>query len=81
MRDKFKFILEATFQHARNLALLTTIYKSVTLLLRKMTGRDHPIFTFIAAFAGGYFVFGENNKINMQVRDMVRIVSPLSWES
>lgn len=67
LRGKVKFILEATFQHARNLALLTTIYKVVTLLLRKLTSRDYPIFTFIGAFAGGYFVFGENNKINMQV--------------
>lgn len=67
LQEKLKFILQATFQHARNLALLTTIYKTATLLLRKLTGRDHPLFTFLAAFAGGYFVFGENNKINMQV--------------
>lgn len=67
LQEKFKFILQATFQHARNLALLATIYKVVTLLFRKLTGRNHPIFTFIAAFAGGYFIFGENNKVNMQV--------------
>lgn len=67
LQEKVKFILQATFQHARNLALLTTVYKILTLLFRKLTGRDHPLFTFIGAFAGGYLVFGENNKINMQV--------------
>lgn len=67
LQDKLKFILQATFQHARNLALLTTIYKVVTLLFKQLTGSVHPLVTFIGAFAGGYFVFGENNKINMQV--------------
>lgn len=67
LQEKLKFILQATFQHARNLAFLTTVYKIVTLLFRKLTGKEHPVFTFIGAFLGGYFVFGENNKLNMQV--------------
>ena len=67
LKDKFKFIVQATFQHARNLALLASIYKVVTLLGKKMLGREHPLVTFLAAFTGGYFVFGKNDKINMQV--------------
>jgi len=67
LRERFEFILRATFQHAKNLALLTTIYKSLMLLMSKATGRTHPLMNFIAAFVGGYTVFGENNKVNMQV--------------
>jgi len=37
------------------------------MVLRRLTGSNHPAITFIAAFAGGYLVFGKNNKINMQV--------------
>ena len=61
------FILRATFQHAKNLAFLTTIYKMLLLLLKKLQGRTLPFHNFIGAFVAGYFVFGENNKVNMQV--------------
>lgn len=63
------FIIRATFQHAKNLALLTTIYKSILLILRKLQGQTIPIHNFIGAFVAGYFVFGENNKVNMQVNE------------
>ncbi len=68
LRDKLEFILRATFQHARNLALLATSYKVLCFLLRKAMGRQHPLQNFVSAAISGYFVFGENNKINMQVR-------------
>ena len=61
------FILRATFQHAKNLAFLTTIYKTILLILKKLQGRTLPIHNFMGAFVAGYFVFGENNKVNMQV--------------
>ena len=67
-REKIGFIARATFQHARNLAFFTTLYKSICYLLWKVFGRRHPVHNFIAAFTCGYFVFGENNKVNMQVR-------------
>ena len=66
-REKFEFIVRATFQHARNLALLTTVYKTLLFVMRKLWGRGHPAHNFVAAFVGGYLVFGENNKVNMQV--------------
>ena len=66
-REKFEFIVRATFQHARNLALLTTVYKTMLFVMRKLWGRGHPAHNFVAAFVGGYLVFGENNKVNMQV--------------
>lgn len=68
LREKVEFILRATFQHARNLALLATSYKVLCFLQRRATGRQHPLQNFISAAISGYFVFGENNKINMQVR-------------
>ena len=61
------FILKATFQHARNLAFFTVIYKTITLVLKRLRGHQHPLHTFLAAMISGYFVFGSNNKINMQV--------------
>ena len=62
-----EFIARATYQHARNLAFFTTLYKSICYLLQRIFGRRHPVQAFIAAFTCGYFVFGENNKVNMQV--------------
>ena len=60
-------ILSLTYQHARNLALLATIYKLPTMMSEKMLGRSSRLITFLSAFAAGYFVFGNNNKLNMQV--------------
>ena len=67
LKEKAMFILRATFQHAKNLAFLTTIYKTILLILKKLQGRTLPVHNFIGAFVAGYFVFGENNKVNMQV--------------
>ena len=66
-KEKIEFIARATYQHARNLAFFTTLYKSICYLLQRIFGRRHPVQNFIAAFTCGYFVFGENNKVNMQV--------------
>lgn len=74
MKEKLEFIVRATYQHAKNLAMLAIIYKTVTHLFEKLTGRVHPLQKFIAAFAGGYLVFGENNSVNMQVRVLVECV-------
>ena len=60
-------ILLLTYQHARNLALLATFYKLSTMMSEKMLGHSNRLVTFLSAFAAGYFVFGTNNKLNMQV--------------
>ena len=62
-----EFIARATYQHARNLAFFTTLYKSICYVLQRIFGKRHPVQAFIAAFTSGCFVFGENNKVNMQV--------------
>ena len=67
LREKFRFILSATIQHATNLASFAVIYKSVSMLLNKLRGQTHPLHNFIAGMLGGYAVFSTNNKVNMQV--------------
>ena len=59
--------MRATIQHGKNLAIFGVIYKSIRLLLQRIWGSNHPIHTYIAAVTGGYFAFGTNNPINMQV--------------
>ena len=61
LKEKATFILRATFQHAKNLAFLTTIYKTILLILKKLQGHTLPIHDFIGAFVASYFVFGENH--------------------
>ena len=46
---------------------MATFYKLSTLLSEKILGRKSKLITFIGAFVPGYFVFGTDNKLNMQV--------------
>jgi hypothetical protein len=68
-QTRLKAIFRATNKHATNLAGFVAIYKILLLLQRKLNGgkqRTHD--TFFAGLLGGYFVFGERNAINEQVR-------------
>ena len=67
LQEKLSVILSLTYQHARNLALLATIYKASTMLAKKGMGHSSPLVTFLAAAVAGYTMFGSNNKLNMQV--------------
>ena len=67
LRDKVRAILEATFTHSRNLAVFVFLYKSLTNLMEHFQEEKSQIHSFVAAFIGGYFVFGKNNKVNEQV--------------
>jgi len=61
-------VLSATYTHSRNLAAFVLTYKAVMLLLREVDGsklRQHH--AFIAAFIGGFIIFGRYNKVNEQV--------------
>ena len=62
-----KSILQATYQHSRNLATFVPIYKSLLLLLKKVKGSEHSTDAFLAGIVGGWIVFGEDNPINQQV--------------
>ena len=60
-------VWDATRTHSRNLASFVFTYKALTLLLREIDGKVRQRHAFIAAFIGGYIVFGRYNKVNEQV--------------
>lgn len=68
MESKVKGIFRATKQHAQNLGIFATIYKTLMIVQRRLNGgKEASIHPFIAGVVGGYYVFGENNSINQQV--------------
>lgn len=68
-QTRMRVIYRATRQHAFNLAKFVTLYKTILLLQRKANnGKERNSDTFIAGLIGGYFVFGERNAVNEQVR-------------
>ncbi|CAM0140563.1 hypothetical protein VKS41_006582 [Umbelopsis sp. WA50703] len=68
LRDKIRFIFNATKQHAKNLGLFVTIYKTLLLVQKKMNGgKQLDVHSFFAGIVGGYYVFGTNNNINQQI--------------
>ncbi|PLW09695.1 hypothetical protein PCANC_20202 [Puccinia coronata f. sp. avenae] len=67
-RDRIRFVVNATRQHALNLCKFVTIYKTALLLQRKMnSGKERSADTFLAGVIGGWLVFGERNAINEQI--------------
>lgn len=62
-----KGILEATFTHSKNLACFVFTYKTLTNLMAWCETHEKQYQSFIAAFIGGYIVFGRYNKVNEQV--------------
>jgi Tim17/Tim22/Tim23/Pmp24 family len=70
LKDKLRFIFNATKQHAKNLGMFVTIYKTLLLVQKHMNGgKEQDIHSFFAGIVGGYYVFGTNNNINQQVWD------------
>ncbi len=71
LREKFRLILKATRQHARNLAVYAAIYKSTMLFLRLTSpdGKEAAAHTFLAGLVGGYIVFGRGiqSSVNQQI--------------
>eukprot|EP00052_Salpingoeca_macrocollata_P033316 m.7993 g.7993 ORF g.7993 m.7993 type:complete len:194 (-) comp4976_c0_seq2:52-633(-) len=67
LRAKIETILRATFQHARNLGIFVTLYKTLMLLMEKVQGAPASPHAFLAGLVGGYVVFGEQNPVNTQI--------------
>ncbi|OZJ06925.1 hypothetical protein BZG36_00157 [Bifiguratus adelaidae] len=68
LSEKIAFIFRATKQHATNLGKFVFIYKSITLLLKKIRqGKEGSIDAFLAGLIGGYYVFRNNNNVNNQI--------------
>lgn len=67
IRDKLKWILDATRQHSTNLAKFVFIYKTLSKLLLWSEGKPREFHSAMAAFIGGYMVFGKRTSVNEQV--------------
>ena len=67
LKEMSKGILEATFTHSKNLALFVFLYKSLTSLMSWLQSEKIELHSFVAAFVGGYIVFGRYNKVNEQI--------------
>ena len=68
--DKLKFVYRATKQHSLNLTKFVSLYKLGTILMRRQRadGKEAPQDSFIAGCLAGFYVFGERNAVNEQVR-------------
>ncbi|ETE67221.1 Peroxisomal membrane protein 4 [Ophiophagus hannah] len=67
LKEKLKVIFQATYTHSRSLAYFVFTYKGLMAIQSRMQGKKVPLHCFIAAFIGGWLMFGENNNINSQV--------------
>uniref|UniRef100_A0A0N4ZXS5 Peroxisomal membrane protein 4 n=1 Tax=Parastrongyloides trichosuri TaxID=131310 RepID=A0A0N4ZXS5_PARTI len=65
--EKIYRVFSLTKQHALNLAKFVFIYKGGRALLESLFGKEIGWQSFIVAFVGGYYVFGKNNNVNMQI--------------
>ena len=69
LKDKIQAILEATFAHSKNLASFVFLYKSLTNLMEFLQTEKSQFHSFVAAFLGGYLIWGNYNKVNEQVSE------------
>ncbi|RNA01976.1 peroxisomal membrane 4 [Brachionus plicatilis] len=67
LAQKVKAIFKATKTHAANLAKFVFVYKSIRLLAKITFNEIKQYHTLVAAFIGGYLVFGEKNNVNEQI--------------
>ncbi|KAI9782108.1 MAG: hypothetical protein M1839_005454 [Geoglossum umbratile] len=71
IREKLRLVFKATRQHARNLALFATIYKSIMYALRTLRTQNQEASydTFVAGLIGGYTIFGRGiqSSVNQQI--------------
>lgn len=73
LQDKLKFVIKATRQHSFNLFKFASLYKAVTIFLRRTNGgKPRSADSFIAGLIGGWTVFGERNAVNEQVSGAAR---------
>jgi peroxisomal membrane protein 4 len=61
-------VFKLTFQHARNLGIFVTIYKTLMYLQSSMRGgREEGLDSFYAGLVGGYYIFGNDSAVVQQV--------------
>lgn len=67
LMEKLRAILKATLTHSSNLAKFVFIYKTLRFLFKSIFKSIKEYHVILAAFIGGYYVFGEKNNVNEQV--------------
>ena len=67
LKDQARAIFEATYTHSSNLAKFVFLYKALCAVLAEIQAGPKQYHSFVAAFIGGYLVFGKYNKVNEQV--------------
>ena len=76
-----KFILKATYTHSKNLARFVFIYKALSLFFKTIFNELKEYHTMIAAFIGGYIVFGARNPVNEQVIILFFLIIMIIYKS
>ncbi|XP_008853277.1 peroxisomal membrane protein 4 [Nannospalax galili] len=67
LQEKLQAILKATYTHSKNLACFVFAYKSLCALQSQVQGETYQMHSFLAAFIGGFLLFGKNSNINSQI--------------
>ena len=68
LRQKLAGIFKLTFQHARNLGLFVTIYKTLMYIQKSARGgREEELDSFFAGLIGGCYIFGNDSAVVQQV--------------
>lgn len=67
LAQKLNAIFTATYTHSRNLSGFVFVYKLLTGIFQQLEKEKRQIHVLMAAFAAGYFVFGNYNAVNMQI--------------
>ncbi|XP_076471764.1 peroxisomal membrane protein 4-like [Babylonia areolata] len=67
LQSKAQAIMEATVTHSKNLAQFVFLYKGLTALMALLQPQPSQLHSPLAAFIGGYLIFGKYNKVNEQI--------------
>jgi len=67
IREKLTYILQATYEHSRNLGMFVALYKTFVCILRHMRQKESGLNSLLAGAVGGWFMFGEESPVNSQI--------------
>ena len=67
LKKKLSTIAQLTFAHAKNLFMFVGIYKTLMVLLGRLSGESVPLHSLLAGGVGGWVVFGKNGSVNQQI--------------
>ena len=67
--DSVKWILRATFEHARTLGIYAAFYKAVSCAIRHLRDNDADdrLGSLVAGAIGGYIIFGNSTAVIQQI--------------